>query len=285
MKKVRIDGHVHLLPQEILSYMKKHKNSLMDRFPVADTQVWDVEQLLAEAHEANIDTFHLLGIQWPDSQMCKDHNDYSKEIMDAYPGLFYASASLNPTDGWIAVWELERCYLMGFSGVGELDPCRGSYSLSHKRFLQVMEAAHIYNMVPTINVSPPFISIPGIDDKTPIDEFYDLAKRFPDSPIILTHLGGALPYYELWPEVKEAFKHVYYDTSSTLCIYEKGAIKKVLEIVSPHKIVFGSGFPLYVGKECTTSLLSVTTSVFDQLSSDVSNHIMGANLQTLLEKK
>src|SRR5699024_11692880 len=83
------------------------------------------------------------------------------------------------------------------------------------------------------------------------DLIYKLVKMLPDLTLILAHLGGGLPFYELIPEIKEAFTNVYYDLAANPLVYETRSIRSVVDIVGAEKILFGSDFPLLIyPKKC-----------------------------------
>jgi hypothetical protein len=71
-----------------------------------------------------------------------------------------------------------------------------------------------------------------------------MALRFPDLRLVLAHWGGGLAFYELMPEVKEALRNVYYDTAATTYLYSFDIFPRVIDIVGPYKVIFGSDYPL-----------------------------------------
>lgn len=252
-----IDMHTHMFPKDVIHNWNKYaerdyyfklltdpKNSSIQQYATA-------EEAIQLADRAGVEKIVMQGWYWNDHELCKYHNDYMYEIINMYPDRFEAYISINPTFGELAINEVERNYNRGFVGVGELGPGANNFELTDTRFLTLMEVATHYNLPVNIHCSEPVgRDYPG-KDKTPIGGIYKLAKMFPDLILILAHLGGGLPFYELIPEIKEAFKNVYYDLAANPLVYETRSIKSVADIVGAEKILFGSDFPLLIyPREC-----------------------------------
>lgn len=251
-----IDIHTHMFPPEVINNQEKYcrldsyfgllanPRSTLQRYATA-------EEAIALADEAGVEKIVMQGWYWRDHGLCKYHNDYMYEIIKEYPHRFEAFASINPKAGWQAIWEVERCFLKGFIGVGEMGPGGQGWEVNDNRFRHVMETANACKMLVNIHVGEPVGRIYPGKDPTPIAGFYELAKDFPDLKLILAHWGGGLPYYELWPEIKKVMGNVYYDTAASPLLYDTRTFRSVVSMVGPEKIIFGSDFPLliYPGKQ------------------------------------
>jgi predicted TIM-barrel fold metal-dependent hydrolase len=84
------------------------------------------------------------------------------------------------------------------------------------------------------------------------------AQAFPEATIVCAHWGGGLPFYELMPEVRSALGNVYYDTAASPLLYDASILPLLARLV-PHKICFGSDFPLlrparYLQRFCAAGL-------------------------------
>ena len=53
-----------------------------------------------------------------------------------------------------------------------------------------------------------------------------------------------MPFYELMPEIKEAFKNVYYDSAASSFLYDANVFSNVIKLVGVEKILFGSDYPV-----------------------------------------
>ena len=247
-----IDMHTHMFPEDVMHNWDKYAQRdyyfrlLTDPKKSSIQQYATAKEAIALADQAGVERIVMQGWYWNDHELCKHHNDYMHEIISRYPDRFEAYMSINPTFGQLAINELERNYKRGFVGVGELGPGANNFKLTDTNFLTLMEAATAYNLPVNIHCSEPIgRDYPG-KDKTSLDGFYKLALMFPDLTLILAHLGGGLPFYELIPEIKRAFKNVYYDLAANPLVYETRSIRSVVDIVGADKILFGSDFPLLI---------------------------------------
>ena len=73
-----------------------------------------------------------------------------------------------------------------------------------------------------------------------------VAEQYPDLKLILAHLGGLLPFYELNSHTKKIMQNVYYDTAATPLLYAPTVYKLMVEVVGPQKILYGSDYPLLI---------------------------------------
>ncbi|MEW6623644.1 MAG: amidohydrolase family protein [Bacillota bacterium] len=287
-----IDIHTHMFPLDVIKNQEKYCR--LDTYfglladPKCTLQRYaTAEEALTLADEAGVEKIVMQGWYWRDHALCKYHNDYMYEIIKQYPDRFEAFASINPRAGWRAVWELERCYHMGFAGVGEMGPGGQGWALNDHNFLQLMEAASACSMLVNIHAGEPVGRIYPGKDPTPLRGFHELAKLHPDLKIILAHWGGGLPYFELWPEVKEAMDNVYYDTAASPLLYDMRVFKCTAELVGAEKILFGSDFPLiiYPRKQTEAGFKMFLDDInqHGDLNEQQKNLILADNARRLLE--
>lgn len=289
-----IDIHTHMFPEDIIHNWNKYagrdsyfklltdpKYSSIQRYATA-------EEAIKLADKSGVEKIIMQGWYWNDHELCKYHNDYMYEIINKYPDRFEAFMSINPTFDELAINELERNYKRGFAGVGELGPGANNFKFTDTNFLTLMEAADHYNLPVNIHCNEQVGRYYPGKDKTSLDEFYKLAQMFPNLILILAHLGGGLPFYELIPEIKEAFKNVYYDLAANPLVYETRSIRSVVDIVGPEKILFGSDFPLLiyprVCKEKNFQLFITDIRQNADLNEDEWAKIMYENSKEILSK-
>jgi len=244
-----VDMHVHMFPVDVIKNQEKYCR-LDSCFGLlanpADTlqRYATAEEAIEAADEAGIGKLVMQGWYWLDQKICQYHNDYMIEILTKYPHRFEAFASINPKAGDRALWEIERCDRHGFIGVGEMGPGGQGYELNDPDLKQVMKAAENLKLLVGMHVGEPVGRIYPGRDFTRLMGFYNLVKKFPDLKFIFAHWGGGLPFYELKPEVKSAFKNVYYESAASPLLYEARVFSEVTRLVGAEKVLYGSDFPL-----------------------------------------
>ena len=261
-----IDAHTHLFPRDIPAnwdwyaardpwFAQLTCNTPQSRV----LEAWSTpEETIRLADQAGIQVIVMQGWYWRDMDLCRRHNDFMAEVLADYPDRFAAYASINPIFGAEAVREVERCWELGFSGVGELGPGGDGYALDHPGLLDVLEAAQALHLPVNFHVGEPVGHVYPGKDLTPIEGFYNIARRFPDLRLILAHMGGGLPYYELWPHVKAAFRHVWYDLAANPLLYEIRAVRAAVELAGADRVLFGTDFPLPIyPRRCREADLSL----------------------------
>jgi predicted TIM-barrel fold metal-dependent hydrolase len=65
-----------------------------------------------------------------------------------------------------------------------------------------------------------------------------------DIDVVLAHWGGGLPFYELMPEVRRLTRRVFYDSAATTYLYAFDVFPRVIDLVGPDRVLFGTDFPL-----------------------------------------
>ncbi len=244
-----VDMHVHMFPLDVIKNQEKYC-SLDSCFgllanPASTLQRYaTAEEAIDAADEAGIEKLVMQGWYWLDQEICKYHNDYMIEILTKYPHRFEAFASVNPKTGDKALWEIERCHENGFIGVGEMGPGGQGFELDDPDLKQVMKAAENLNLLVDMHVGEPVGRIYPGRDFTRLMGFYNLVKEFPNLKFIFAHWGGGLPFYELKPEVKSAFRNVYYESAASPLLYETRVFSETARLVGAEKVLYGSDFPL-----------------------------------------
>ena len=81
-----------------------------------------------------------------------------------------------------------------------------------------------------------------------------LLTAFTDTPVVLAHGGGGLPFYAYMPEVGETFKNVYVDTAALPYLYEPRVVRALADAIGMDHILFGSDYPLIPQKRVLSYL-------------------------------
>lgn len=172
-----------------------------------------------------------------------------------------------------------RHYILneGFFGFGEFHPDINGYNLYTQEIIAVMELAQELNVPVNIHASEPVGHFYYGKSQNPFEEYYWLAKRYPDLKLILAHWGGGLCFYESIPYVRETLKNVYYDTTASKLFFDTTkSLETISKIVNPRKIFYGSDYPLLLHPELHPDELNprFLWDRSDFLSAEISSHIL-----------
>jgi hypothetical protein len=184
-------------------------------------------------------------IGWCSHEMCLRSNDYILESLSKYPGRLIGFCAIQPLEREKALDELKRCSKSGMRGVGELRPDIQGFDLCDQMLMQpLVRCIAALGMALSLHVSEPVgHDYPGKGGNTPeiVFRFIDASREL---RVILAHLGGGLPFYELMPEVREALSNTWYDTAAAPFLYRPEAYSVVAALSGAQRILFGSDWPL-----------------------------------------
>jgi predicted TIM-barrel fold metal-dependent hydrolase len=244
---VIVDAHVHVLPPEIISQRETYCQrepwfGLLYASPRA--RLATVDDLLSSMDRAGIARSVIFGFAFVDLGLCRACNDYVIEATRAHPGRLMPFAQVNPALGRPTLNEARRCLEAGAQGLGELVPDGQGFALGDRVLLDpLMDLAWSFGAPLSLHVNELVgHRYPGKGSQG-LEEAYHLARCYPDNRLILAHWGGGLPFFELMPEVRASLRHVYYDTSASLYLYDDAVFRHVAAWASD-KILFGSDYPL-----------------------------------------
>lgn len=291
------DSHVHIFPPEI--YMNWEKYAARDSYFADLTrkpadgkgteEAWaNAEEALDSADKAGIYGLVMQGWYWNDLEILKYHNDYMAEKIKEHPERLKAFICTNPKFGDKALYEIERCQKLGFSGIGELGPGGNGYDFENHDFLNVLECAERYDLPVNIHCGEPVgHKYPG-KDMTSLAPVPDIVMKHPDLKLILAHMGGGLPFYEMNPKYRGKFEKVYYDTAANPLLYRIESFRAVISMIGNRRLLYGSDFPLLLyPSKCRD--MDFTLFINDirnnaGLTEEEWKNIMGNNLVGLLGK-
>lgn len=292
------DSHVHLFPPEVYENWEKYAQrdswfALLTKKPEngkGTEEAWaNAEEALACADHAGIYGLVMQGWYWNDIGLMQLHNDYMAEMMVRHPDRLKGFISINPKFKEKAISEIERCVKLGFQGIGELGPGGNGYDFNDSDFLDILLCAEHYNLPVCIHCGEPVgHQYPG-KDLTSLAPLPDIIKKHPDLKLILAHLGGGLPFYEMNRKYKGYFENVYYDTAANPLLYGIESFRAVISMIGSERLLYGSDFPLllYPSKYRQMDFNLFVEDIKNNagLSSEEWRKIMGANLLNLLGKK
>ena len=242
-----IDCHTHIF--------SPHARELRDQWAQEDpifsfiyadkkAQMIGVEELLKAMDENGVKASVVCGFPWEGEERCQRENDYLLECHSTYPERIIPFISL-PTDPEAAIAELNRCMQGGAKGVGELAPgTYGDQLWAMETMKPLFEAIKVEKLPVLIHVNEPVgHAYPG-KGKIQLSEIGALVEALQGMKVILAHWGGGFFFYELMPEIAAICQGVYYDTAASPFVYDKRIYTIALSIIGPHRILFGSDYPL-----------------------------------------
>ena len=247
-----IDAHTHRYADEVLSdptaFAQKqgehHWLELTTPHKKKSLQGWvSGEKMIEDMENAGVNKSVLLGWYWENPETCTLQNNWCADWISENPNKFLGFVSLhpeisNPLD------ELRKRQDQGFVGIGECHPWVQGASPKNENWIKCMEFASEERWPVTYHVTEPVgHKYPG-RTPTPFEDFLWLAREFPDLKIILAHAGGLLPFYELNPKIRPELKNVHYDLAACPLLYEPSLYRKLIEVVGPKKILWGTDYPL-----------------------------------------
>lgn len=242
-----IDFHTHIF--------SPHARDLRDQLTKADpvfsliysekrAQMIGVEELLQSMEQEGVKASVVCGFPWGGEEHVRRENDYLLECRGQYPEQIIPFISL-PTDAEAAIAELKRCKRGGAMGVGELAPgTYGEQLWATETMKPLFEAIEEEGLPLLIHCNEPLgHPYPG-KGKVRLTEMENLVDALQGQKVILAHWGGGFFFYELMPEIAAICQGVYYDTAASPFLYNKKIYKTAIDIIGPHRILFGSDYPL-----------------------------------------
>jgi predicted TIM-barrel fold metal-dependent hydrolase len=245
---VIIDSHTHIFSPAVIEGRDQH--CLSDRcfgllYNSPKARLCTAGELIRSMDEQGIDVSVVQNIGWSSHEMCVRSNDYILESLSKHPGRLIGFCAIQPLEGGKALEELERCSTSGMKGVGELRPDVQGFDLCDEMVMQpLISGLARLGMVFSLHVSEPVgHDYPGKGSNTP-GIVYRFIAASKEVKVMLAHLGGGLPFYEMMPEVKEALSNAWYDTAAGPFLYRPEVYKAVAAMSGSERILFGSDWPL-----------------------------------------
>ncbi|MBN1691778.1 MAG: amidohydrolase [Dehalococcoidia bacterium] len=280
-----IDCHTHVFSPAVIEKRELYCSS--DRcfgllYDNPRARLCTAADLIRSMDEQEIDISIVQNIGWVSHEMCVRSNDYILESISKYSGRLVGFCSLQPGEGEMAIAELERCSSAGMCGVGELRPDVQGFDLCDEALMRpLIDRMTGLNMVLSLHVSEPVgHDYPGKGDNTP-DIVYRFVSQAKGLKVILAHMGGGLPFYEMMPEVGEALSKAWYDTAAGPFLYKPGVYRAAAALCGMEKILFGSDWPLLNQQRVIAHIRE------SGLGKDELDAVLGGNTQRLfkLERK
>lgn len=228
-----IDAHVHIYPDSIVDKATKNIRSFYgaDYLPKIDGHI---DHLLEIGKSIGIEKYVVHSCATSLHQV-KSINDFiykqitlHKEFigfMTLYPGMSEEEIKN----------EVDLRKSQGFKGI-KLHPDFQQFSIDDERMYSVYKIAE-NNMPILFHVGDPRseYSLPS--------KLAKIAKMYPQLLCIAAHFGG----WSRWDEIDcyLGLENIYFDTSSTLALYDKEKAKKIIYKHGVKKFFFGTDFPMW----------------------------------------
>jgi len=292
---LKIDFHNHFYPKEYLKAIKRLKglNVTKDaygrivvedrgaRFLTITKPMYEPEIRIKDMDEAGVDV-QILSLSAPnvyfasieDSiKLAKLTNNIIAKVVEKYANRFMAFASLPLLDVDASLEEAERAInelgMNGFiigSNIGGKNLDDPSLMPLYEKVSKLDVPIFIHPMVPQYSeVMKEYRLVPIIGFEFDISlaavrlVFSGILEKYPNLKVIVSHLGGAIPYlweriengYRAFPECKEKIskppsfylKKLYYDTVS----FHKPALICAYMTAGANQLVLGSDYPHVIG--------------------------------------
>ncbi len=191
----------------------------------------DAEAMISEMDKVGVEricisSFLSIG---PD---CKLGNEIVAKTVKKYPDRFIGYGVINPNRLLDIDAELRRCFdELGMKAI-KLHPATHQFPIEGSAFTKVFEFA-ASKRIPILSHewgSPRFLG--------------QLSSNYPEISFIMAHMGfwdGRSDF--AYGDVMNSHSNIYVDLAYSNVMYE--ALERLVTIVGPEKIVFGSDFPLH----------------------------------------
>jgi predicted TIM-barrel fold metal-dependent hydrolase len=289
-----IDCHTHAYPQEVADRPRAwaeargehHWADLVAPRGAQSIQGWsDRASMIAHMDAAGVHRAILLGWYWEREPTCRWHNEWIAEWVRAAPDRFIGFAAIHPSGD--VVDQLETAKSLGLRGVGELHPGVQKFDAQSRGWKTLADWCTAEGWPVNLHVTETV----GHDHPgrvpTPLDDFLRMAEGHPEVTLILAHFGGGLPFYEQNPKVRQRLGNVYYDCAAAPLLYDRGTLARILDVVGPGKVLFGSDYPLRLypktqSKPGMTRFLGEVRDALADASPEAQAAVLGATCRSLL---
>lgn len=274
-----IDFHTHIFPPGITESRKKYMADPVFKllYDSEKSAIADAANLSEYMESSGINASVAMSFPWSDDNFCAHHNEYMAETGSEYRGKIFPFGMI-PRGCKSAVFEAEKIKGSELYGIGEVAFYEGMDKGSWKFLEKVFEGALSCALPVCLHVNEPLGHSYSGKYNTSFEQLFELIKKFPGLVIILSHWGGGVLFYELMPEVKDAFRNVYYDTAASPYLYRDDIYKAAIGICGSGKILFGSDFPLLKAERYLKPIRSLADN---QQQTD---EILGLNAKKMLGK-
>lgn len=199
-----------------------------------------------------------------------DYSGSTQKILEdqaKYPHRIYAFARIHPLFEDRNTNLIRKYVKQGIRGIKFHPFIDGAYPINDKVLIYpLMEEITQHNLIVLIHSGEAWCATPGL--------IGELAKDFPDVPIIIAHFG-MYGYHTEALAVAERLPNIYLDTSF---LYPPAVIKLAIKHIGKERVVMGSDHPVVpFGLEIDKVMK------YSELEDDEVAAVLGENIKRLLE--
>ncbi len=239
-----IDGHTHIFTDDMVCNKERYcDDRQFSLLYYGKAKIASAEMLIESMNNNAVDASVALGFTWQKEEYAHMHNDYLASVQQKYKGKIYAFGALALQGDMYK--QIESIKQLGLYGIGEVAFYADGFGEEEEWLLgQILALAEKFELPVCVHVNEPLGHIYAGKYYTDMRTLFALCTHYTRIPIICSHWGGGLLFYELMPEVQKSLQHVYYDTAATPFLYQSGIYDIAIQICGKQKIIFGSDFPL-----------------------------------------
>ncbi|MFA7319177.1 MAG: amidohydrolase family protein [Parcubacteria group bacterium] len=278
-----INSHVHLI--DLMGMVNKYPDlKLADGISVMGDlsrllPLLNEEEVIRQMDEAGIEKTVLFAVEAP---MVYCSNEMVAGLCQKYPDRFIGFASVDPKEKDAAEVLEKAVTELGLKGL-KLHPPLQNFYPNDEAVFSVYEKAQELGIPVVFHVgTTPFGAMCRLDQANPLllDE---VAVKFPDLKIVLTHLGT------LWQNeafmVVEKNPNVYIDTAAYPYELKEILNENMIKRIGENKIIFGTDYPMSFTGEIHTMKTFVELIKDLEISDELKEKIFATNFTDMMEKK
>ncbi|MDY6970220.1 MAG: TatD family hydrolase [Spirochaetota bacterium] len=242
-----VDFHTHIFSSDLIKQRNRYIDDKNYSFLYSDekAKLIDHNIMLRAMDDSGIDHVVIMGFPWENEKYCQEQNQYFKDVFVLSKGRIipFASVPLSINTN-IEEW-VKGIKDLGLFGIGEIAFYSDGMNKTNSAILRkIFESAQIYSLPVCLHLNEPVgHDYPGKYEPD-LNVIYSILKDFPELTVVLAHWGGGILFYEMMPEVREAFRNVYYDIAASPFLYSNDIYDVAIKILGSEKILFGSDYPL-----------------------------------------
>ena len=239
-----------------------------------------LDQMVADG----LDMMVLRGWPMANHEISVAQNDAALSASKEYPDHFMYFCSANPRNKYDAVREVERCLCAGACGVGEIDPYGQEFSLDDVYFLKICDLCVEADVVLSLYTSPQVGNQIGFSDIS-LKQVVELLRLKPRLKVILSYMGGGMPFFEMMPEIHSILKNVFYDTAGVMQYCTRDAYRAIVDFAGKDKVLFASGYPLNTVGQHSPCIREAIETLQRAIPDPITyNAVLGDNAASLLSR-
>lgn len=229
-----IDVHAHVFPNMLA---EKAAVNIGKFYGIRMKYNGTVDALLNEGTEAGVNKFVIHSVATTPSQI-DSINSFIVRTVQANPDRFIGFATLHPDSPKLQEqfeWAMEN----GLRGI-KLHPDFQRFDIDEEKAMPIYKMAE--GRCPVI--------IHMGDERTQYskgEKLYKVLQRFEALDVIGAHFGG----YSEWAESAAylSLSNLYVDTSSSMFKLRPDQVRKLIDIYTPQKVLFGTDYPMWNARD------------------------------------